>query len=276
MIRKVVLFTVVMVAVGAAGAYAAFPPIDLTTLGASVGPGADGVIWSESITAPTGTGVYNPFLRVQASPTEQGFNTDFGGPADLIGSHKVPLDDVSGVWTRSIQLQNIGTVNVGGIDYYQFTLDINEPNGSPANFLSLDQVQIYTVAAGSGNNGLSTWAQVQTLGTLRYDMDGGPSGNQEVYLDANLQQGSGHDDMQMLIPVTKFTGAAGTDYLYFYSAFGNAGGTFDGTSSADGFEEWHALQGSVPPPPPPPVPEPTSLMLLGGGALGLVAARRRK
>ncbi len=274
MIRKVVLMSVGMLVIGAAAAMAAFPPIDLTTLGAT-STGSDGVIWSESITAPTGTGVYNPFLRVQASPTEQGFNTDFGGPADPNGSDKVPLDDVSGIWTRSIQLQNIGTVTVGGIDYYQFTLDINEPNGYPAAYLSLDQVQIYTVPDAHGNAALSTWAAVQSAGTLRYSMD--TVGNdQEVYLDAGLQQGSGHDDMQMLIPVSKFTGAAATDYLYFYSSFGASGTTFDGTSSADGFEEWHALQGSTPPPPPPPVPEPTTLLLLGGGALGLVASRRRK
>lgn len=271
MIRKAILLSTGLLLVGATAALA-FPPIDLTSLGAT-STGSDGVIWSESITAPTGTGVYNPFLRVQATGTEQGFNTDWGGPADPIGSHKVPLDDVSGIWTRSIQMQNIGTVNVGGVDYYQFTLDINEPNGSPANFLSLDQVKIYTVAQGAGG-ALSTWSDVEATGTLRYNMDA--TTNQEVYLDANLQQGSGHDDMQMLIPVSKFNGALGTDYMYFYSSFGASGTTFDGTSSADGFEEWHALQGNTPPPPPPQVPEPTTLLLLGGGALGLVRSLRRK
>ncbi len=281
MLRRAIVLSVGLIVLGSGAAFAQivppFPPIDLTGLG-NTWTGADGVIWNESITSPTGTGVYNPFLRLQNDPTEQGFNTNYGGPADNVGSDKPPLDDKGGVWTRAIQMQNIGTVTKGGIDYYQFTLDINEPGTYPEAYLSLDEVKIYTVAAGVGMDKLATWSDVVSNGTLRYDMDG--TANQEVYLDANLQQGSGHDDMEMLIPVTKFGTAAATDYMYFYSAFGGAGlqwqsnkGLVDATGSESGFEEWHALQGTTP---PPNIPEPSVLLMLGGGLFGLIGSKIRQ
>lgn len=276
MIRKVVLFSVGLLVIGAGAAFAAFPAIDLTTLNATY-TGADGVVWNEDIQAPTGTGVYNPFLRVQANGTEQGFNTDFGGPYDSHGSDKVPLDDVSGIWTHSMTLGQLQATNVGGTDYYVLHLDINEPNGSPANLLSLDYLKIYTSSDANAHI-FSTMADVVANSTLRYDMDG--TTDQTVYLNAGLQQGSGKDDLEVLIPTAKFAGAAATDNLILYSGFGYAGGNYvsgDGTGlvSGDGFEEWHALLGGTPPP-PPPAPEPTTLLLLGGGALGLVASRRKK
>ncbi|HEX8898904.1 MAG TPA: hypothetical protein VF751_09420, partial [Chthoniobacterales bacterium] len=42
---------------------------------------------------PTGTGVIDPFLRVQANGTEQGYNTSGG----------TPFDDKAGPWTHDIQ-----------------------------------------------------------------------------------------------------------------------------------------------------------------------------
>lgn len=270
MVRKVVLISVGLIVMGAAAAYA-YPPIDLTTLGATY-TGADGVIWNENISTPTGTGVYNPFLRVQNSPVEEGFNTDFGGPYDSHGSDKPPLDDKGGIWTHSVKLGDLQTKNVGGIDYYVFACDINEPQGGGQNLLSLDKLQVYTSSYASAGM-FSSMSAVIANSTLRYDMDGG--GNQTVYLDANLQAGSGHDDFQVLIPTAKFAGALATDNLIFYSGFGYTGGAYAADfTSAGGFEEWHAVTG--PNIPPPPAPEPTTLLLLGGGALGLVAARRKK
>lgn len=271
MIRKVVLISVGLLLVGAGAAFASLPPIDLTLPGATY-TGADNVVWNEIISAPTGTGVYNPFLRVQNSPNEQGFNTDFGGPYDSHGADKVPLDDVSGIWTHSLKLGDLQVQNRGGIDYYVFTCDINEPAGGGQNLLSLDKLQIYTSSDASAGV-YSSMSQVTAGSTLRYDMDA--SVDQTVYLDANLQQGSGHDDFEMLVPVSKFAGAAATDNLILYSGFGYTGGAYSADfTSADGFEEWSAITG--PNIPPPSAPEPTTLLLLGGGALGLVASRRKK
>jgi hypothetical protein len=268
MIRKFLLLSVGMIVLGASAAYA-FPPIDLTTLGATF-TGTDGVIWNELITQPTGTGVYDPFLRVQANDVEHGFNTDFGSPWDPIGSHQVPLDDKAGIWTHDIKVGDLAVKNVGGIDYYVFTLDINEPNNDPARYLSLDELRLYT--SGTGNK--ETLAQVQA-GVLRYDMDAVT--DQDVYLDHSLQEGSGHDDMEVLIPVSKFAGAAATDFLYLYCKFGATGGAFGADfQSGDGFEEWSAIRGTPPPPPPPGASEPTTMLLIGGGLLGMLAARRKK
>lgn len=272
MVRKFLLLCVGMLALGASAAYA-FPPIDLTTLNSTY-TGSDGVVWNEIISVPTGTGVYDPFLRVQANGTEEGFNTNWGGPYDPVGSHQPPLDDKGGIWTHDVQVSQLIVTNVGGKDYYVFHLDINEPSGPSTNLLSLDELRLYT----SGTSGFNSYAAMTGGSTLRYDLDGGAAGDQDVYLNADLQQGSGHDDMEVLIPTSYFSGAKQSDFLYLYCKFGATGGAFGADfQSGDGFEEWHALLGANPPPPPPPgAPEPSSMLLLGGGLVGLLAARNRR
>jgi hypothetical protein len=272
MVRKAVLFGLVMIVVGATAAFAGtpvFPAINLTTLNSTY-TGADNVIWNEAIGVPTGTGVYDPFLRVQNKDVESGFNTDFAPPAG-----PVPLDDKGGTWTHSVVFGNLQIKHVGAGDYYVFKLDIGESNDQPESFLSLDQFKLYT----SSDAGAANVSDLSTLPkTLRYDMDG--TVNQTVYLDGALKPGNGTDDMEVLVPTSYFTGAADTDNLILYCTFGASGGQFsadDGLGSAADFEEWSAITGPNPPPPPPPgAPEPSTLLLLGGGALGLVGAVRRR
>lgn len=261
MIRKVILFSVVMVAVGAAAAFA-FPPIDLTTAGSTY-TGADNVIWNQITNQPTGTGVYDPFLRVQAVGVEEGYNTD--------ATPNPPLDDKAGIWTHSLTLGSIHTVKFNGVDYYDFRCDINEPVGHGAELLSLDSFQLYT----SSDAGAPSVTNLATLPkTLRYDMDG--TVDQTVYMNYALNNGSGQDDLEVLVPASYFAGAASTDNLILYTKFGATGAAYQADfSSADGFEEWSAFNGPAGGP-PPNVPEPTTLLLLGGGALGLVGAVRRK
>src|SRR5919206_2867569 len=59
---------------------------------------------------PTGTGVIQPFLRVQNTPTEQGYNTSGG----------TPFDDKAGIWTHDIQFSDLKTtaVTINGTSYY--------------------------------------------------------------------------------------------------------------------------------------------------------------
>jgi len=263
MIRKVLLLSAVAMLLGASAAFA-FPPIDLTTSGATYTSPTDGTIWTQLVNQPTGTGVYNPFLRFQANDVEEGMNTD--------GNAHDSYDDVAGIWTHSLQLGQLAVVTQGGVDYYSFSVDINEPNGGGQNFLSLDELRIYTVA-GPGNTNLLTEAQVLAAGgVLKYNLDG--TIDQDVYMDYNLAAGSGHDDVQVLIPTSFFGGASLTDQIYFYNKMGATTGLEADFTSADGFEEWHALLGEAPP--PPQLPEPSTVMLLGTGLLGLAATRIRK
>src|SRR3954467_9086564 len=63
---------------------------------------------------PTGTGVIKPFLRVQAFPQEQGYNTSGVTP-------KAPFDDKAGPWTHDITYADLlqTAVDIGGITYFK-------------------------------------------------------------------------------------------------------------------------------------------------------------
>jgi len=262
MIRKVLLLGAAGLLLGASAAYA-FPPIDLTTAGATYTSATDGTVWSQLQNAPTGTGVFLPFLREQANGVEEGMNTD--------GDKNNTYDDIASGHTHGFTLGQLQVVTVGGVNYYQFTCDINEPNGGGASLLSLDELRIYTL---NGSSSLMTEAAVLGAGgTERYDMD--QTIDQDVYLDHNLTEGSGHDDFQVLIPTSFFAGASASDQVYFYAKFGATGGAYSADfQSGDGFEEWHALFG--PNTPPPDLPEPSTVLILGTGLLGLAATRMRK
>src|SRR2546428_9342348 len=84
---------------------------------------------------PTGTGVIQPFLRVQNDPVEQGYNTSGG----------TPFDDKAGPWTHDLTFADLVTtaVTINGQNYFKLMLDINEPNGTKST-ISLDQLQFYT------------------------------------------------------------------------------------------------------------------------------------
>src|SRR2546426_3741963 len=110
MLRSALFLCVGLLLLGATSAFA-FPPIDLTA-GQTDVAGVDGTIWSSIITQPTGTGVYKPFLRIQAHPDEEGFNTDF---------KPFPLDDKNpSNWTHSVTWGSLSTITIGSTDYYSF------------------------------------------------------------------------------------------------------------------------------------------------------------
>jgi len=182
---------------------------------------------------PTGTGVIQPFLRLENSPVEQGYNTSGG----------TPFDDKAGPWTHDLtfgELQNT-QVTLGGASYFKLLLDVNEPGGSKS-LISLDQLQFYTSKVGS-----QTTSNVGSLGTLRYTFSSGDS----VILDASRNHGSGSGDMYAYIPTFDFAGTKTSDFVYLYAYFGNT------DNSQAGFEEWALVNAA-------PIPEMNALFPIIG------------
>ena len=176
----------------------------------------------EFTTPPSGTGNIDPFLRVQADGTEQGYNTSNASP---------PFDAKSGAFTHDVTFADLMTteVTIGGQNYFKILLGINQDKNSP--FLSLDQLQIYTGPTGSLNT-----TNLSLLGTLRYTFSAGDA----VLLDASRNAGNGFGDMFAFIPVSAFAGTALTDFVYLYCHFGTT------DASNGGFEEFALVVNPIP------------------------------
>ena len=259
-VRSAILVAAVL---GYTGAAQASTIIDLTAGGSG---GSNGALYVWTDIQGTGSGVIDAFLRIQNRGTEQGYNHSLG--------HNVPWDTKPGTHTHDIQVEDLVIKNVSGIDYYEFLLDINESNGHDNELLSLDNIQIFT------RNGpiSSPDESFSHLGNQRFNNDNGANGDTTVLLNYNLNPGSGAGDMFLYVPVSLFAGALDSDYVYFYSLFGNM------NESDAGFEEWAMLQNVNEPGggpggggggnQPPAVPEPGTMLLMGSG-LALVARRLR-
>jgi hypothetical protein len=219
--------------------------VDLTSLGSTGTVG--GAIYDQGSTG-SGTGNYDTFVRVQNNGTESGYNTD----------GTLEFDTSAGSHTHSLLFSSLAVVNVGGIDYYQFGLDINEPQSGANRFLSLDRLQIFSGTAGN-LTGFGSGFGGPSFATLIYDLDAG--GDHYVKLDASNSTGSGTSDMTFFLPTSLFTNS-GQPYLYLFSQFG------DNFESNGGFEEWGAVTGTN-----GAVPEPSTWAMLATG-LTLVAVRK--
>jgi len=221
--------------------------VDLTS-----GPPAqgtiNGAIFAASDLQPAGTGVFDPFLRVEGSPTEQGYNTDGGFPFD----DKPPSN-----FQHSLLLSSLTEFSISGVEYYKFTLDANKSGTSNHEF-SLDQLQIYT-----SNNGAQTTTTFNPdgtlpLGHLAYNLN--PGGGTSNYV-LTTATGAGKADMYAFIPVSDFVPAKYVT-LYFES------GAHIPTSG--GFEQWSAATRVA------PVPEVTPVSVVFGfvGLIVAISSRR--
>jgi PEP-CTERM motif len=270
MVRKTCV-VVAGLALLAARSASATTIIDLTTAGAtSTQNAAIGGLFTVTQISPqsTGTGVIDPFLRIQQTGQERGYNTDVQNP---------PLDDKAGTWTSSLLLSELPVVSLGGIDYYQFLLDINQTSAN--SLLSLNQIQIFQSPSDPGGTFTLTEATAGTDALISFAgatevfrMDN-LANNYEIKLDYSLNPGSGAGDMFLYVKKSDFSAAFG-DYVILFSQFGAPPGSW---SSNDGFEEWAVLKstGSGSSNPQDAVPEPASLLLLGSG-LALAARRVRR
>lgn len=256
----------------AAAATASATTIDLTTGGSGSGTGALGgnflASWVDQTS--TGSGVIDPFLRLQNGGNEQGYNTSIG----------TPLDDKPGGFTRPLTLSEIPIVNLGGVDYRQFLLDIKEDQGADDELLSLNQIQIFQSIGDQSHASLSaaTVASQAVIGFAApaneiFRMNNA-NGNLEIRLNSSLNTGNGAGDMFLYVPDADFNPAFSN--IILYSQFGMPSGF---ASSSAGWEEWSVVKPQVDTTPfsAQAVPEPASLLLLGTG-LCLIArrARRRK
>jgi hypothetical protein len=188
-----------------------------------------------------GSGVFDSFLRIQGpkASEQSGYNTD----------GTVEFDTKSGVNTHSLLLGAVPIVTIGGIDYREFCLDINQDG---LNFLSLDELKIHIETVGD------LTGYPVNFGPVIYDIDAG--GDNGVKLNYQLNAGSGKGDMDLLVPSSLF-GTDNSKYVYLYSKLGV---NYPGD---DGFEEWGVGYGG------PIIPEPATMALLGLG--GLILLRKR-
>jgi hypothetical protein len=219
-------------------------------LGSSGSGSLAGALFSTTDIQPTGTGVFDPFLTVQNTPTEQGYNS-----SDLnFDTKRVPQ------WNHEIQFSQLQTTTLNGTDYFGFVIDVNEPNGGPKSLISLDSLKIWTSA--TLQNSTSTDAQGNfsgSLGNLVFDLG---AGNSVTYDDS--RHGSGSGDINVFIPVTNFAGVSSNDYIYMYQRWGSS------DMSDGGFEETALIAGVV------PIPEVTPSSLICGfvGLIVAVSSRR--
>jgi uncharacterized repeat protein (TIGR01451 family) len=177
-------------------------------------------IGSDADNSSSGTGLFDPFVRLQGSPTEEGYNTN--GP--------VQFQTKAGKWTKAVLASAIPQVDcrgdLAGTDCWELFVDINE--GNNAKYVSLNEVEVWLTdnpnIGGYPNGGFTTAEKV-------YDF----SGNILIH---DVNEGSGRGDLLYLIPVQEYEEG---DWFVLYSKWGTTAGTApDGKSwsSEGGFEEW--------------------------------------
>jgi len=209
--------------------------LDLVTRGSMVT--ANNAIFKQADPQPTGTGVINSFVRIQAQGSsqtvEQGYNTN---------ARPVQFDEKANTnFDRAIHLSEVPQVAIDGKPYREFMVDINQNSKNP--YLSLDEFRVY-VANVPDLKGYNT--TTKTLGgySAVYNLDDGV--DKFLKLNYRLNPGSGGGDMFAYVPDQLFQGTLSSDpYVYLYSKFGKQAGA---TSNA-GFEEWACRKPSVVTPP---------------------------
>lgn len=256
MFKHCLIATAAVAAFGAAHARAG---LDLSTPGSS-GYLAGG-LFQQGDVQPAGTGVFNTFLQIQAQDArqaiEQGYNTDYR-PAQFDEKNDAPHN-------HSLLLTDVPLVSIGGVEYRQFLLDINQPKGGGASdLLSLDSLQIFQ----SNDAALHNFPTFDGEATQIFNLS---AAGAAITLNASLSHGSGQSDMIANIPNALFNPS--NPYVTLYSQFGVT------LPAHGGFEEWGVGRANTPTVTTVPLPRAATQGLIGIGlavALGAVLTRRSR
>lgn len=198
--------------------------VDLTTHGSS--GWVNDALFQQFDARPTGTGKIDSFLRIQGASSkgavQQGFNTS---------TRPLQYDEnKSPNFTRDLLASNVPVVNIGGVNYREFLLDINQKSSQP--YLSLDSLKVFVTDAATKAAGFDvTTGKLGTADPV-YDLDA--NGDNWVKMDYRLNTGSGSGDVLFYVPDALFSGG---DYVTVYSKFG------EHFASNAGFQEWAVGKG---------------------------------
>ncbi|HEU5211596.1 MAG TPA: hypothetical protein VFU10_02390 [Gaiellaceae bacterium] len=181
----------------------------------------------------SGTGIFDPFVRLQNTPTEAGYNTD--GVTEF--------DTKVGTWTHAILVSHIPQRPCPQAaptkTCFELFNDINENNSTA--YVSLNKVEVYYTSSATltgypfGANAALQYAYSDSGGVLIHDVNQG-SGRGDLRYDIPIGVGG-----VPLPPNCDFGNPSCTTYFVLYSKWGTSNLTApDGTSygSDGGFEEW--------------------------------------
>jgi hypothetical protein len=247
------VLAVFVIGVGGAVLHAEPTLIDLTDPGSHV---INDATWTPIDPHSAGTGVFEPFLRIQGNGTETGYNTD-GTPE---------FQTKNGIWTHSLMLSDL--IPTDGA--YEFVFNADQNKTADGRLLSIDELVITLEATG----GLDTYPPGGFTGPVVYDLDG--AGDVSVLMDYDLSgEGLGSGDLILRIPTSFFVKDSLNQYIYLYTVMGAymAPGAAESLYPAnDGPEEWRYLTGSG----DAPIPAPGAVLLasIGIGLIGWVRQRK--
>lgn len=193
----------------------------------SIGDASVMYIGSAAQNQASGTGLFDPFVRLQNDTTEKGYNTDGA----------VEFNTKSGQWTHAIKASAIPIVDCDGADpgtatCWELFVDINDANN--AKYISLTDVEIwFTLNAnliGYDDDPVGTGFPAPA--TKEYDFSG------EIQIH-DVNQGSGRGDLLFLVPTDGHPFTSDTFFVLF-SKWGSSTAAPDGKTfgSDGGFEEW--------------------------------------